>query len=337
MRNPISITTTSGLGLMVLLISGCSQSQDAAYVRDDVYDRPDPRTITAAVAEEEKTEPAAEQSDYYNPNEAQRYANPRGYYDMAYNDPYYYGYDRYGFGMSYGSGWGGSMWSSGYGYGNVWGDPYWNGYGGYGNCMSNNGWYNGYGSSWGYGYGSGWNYGYGGYSNGYGCGCGNSWNSPYNYGGYNGYGYYGYGGGCYNCYQPIITCGGEGWGGNTVYSHRPSFGGGTSTGGNGTAAPVGQRMNTRDQIGLIKPLPGRTRPEMSNNSSLIRPAYPASGSQSRVVPIAKPAEHPPIIQRQRDRGERPQPVQHNDNSGTRTIDTDRSTGGGGNTGGRRTR
>lgn len=335
MRNTTSPTSASGFALLVMLISGCSQSRDAAYVRDDVYDRPDPRTVTAAVMEEEKSAPATEQSDYYNPDEAQRYANPRGYYDMAYNDPYYYGYDRYGFGMSYGNQWGGSMWGSGYGYGNVWNDPF---YGGYGSCMGNNGWYNGYGSSWGYGYGSGWSYG-SGYYNGY--GCGNSWNSPYNYGGYNGYGYYGYGGGCYNCYQPIVIHGGDGWGSGTVYSHRPNFGSGTSSTGNGTNPPVGQRINTRDPIGLLKPLPERVRPAMINDPGTTRPSFQTGdGTRPRTEPVSRPADRPPVIRQERERRERPAPTQRNDNGGSRTI-PDRNTGGGnnggGSGGGRRTR
>ncbi|MEO8069270.1 MAG: hypothetical protein ABI599_16350 [Flavobacteriales bacterium] len=327
MRNTTALTTTSGIGLLVLLISGCSQSKDAAYVRDDVYDRPDPRSITAAVAGEEKTVAAPEQTaDYYNPGEAERYANPRGYYDMAYNDPYYYGYDRYGFGMSYGNQWGYNSWSNGYGYGNVWNDPYWNGYGSYGSC---NGWNNGYNNGW--GHGGGWNNGYGsGYYNG--CGCGNSWNSPYNYGGYNGYGYYGYGGGCYNCYQPIVTSGGEGWGGGTVYSHRPSFGGGSGGAGNGTSAPVGQRMNARDQIGLMKPLPDRTRPAMSNGANTTRPNYQGTGTQPRTEPTTRPAERPRVIRNEGERREKPEVIQR-DNNGGRTINNDRNTGGGNNGGG----
>ncbi|MBK7083589.1 MAG: hypothetical protein IPH53_02520 [Flavobacteriales bacterium] len=99
-------------------------------------------------------EPTTKQDDYYNEEEGKRYADPRSYYDMTYNDPYYYNYGRFGFGMgmgSYGSGFG-----MNYGYGNSgyggWNDPYWN-----------NSWQSGYGA-WGY---NGWNNGFGGYG-GYG-------------------------------------------------------------------------------------------------------------------------------------------------------------------------
>lgn len=329
MRNPTSNHTIGGLLLLALIATGCSQSQDAAYVRDDVYDRPDPREITASIAgvEETKAAPAEEQIDYYNSEEAQQYANPRGYYDMTYNDPYYYGSDRYGFGMMYGSQWGNnSMWSSGYGYGNVWNDPFYGGYGGYGGCS---GWNNGYYSGW--GYGGGWNSGYGSsYYNGYGYGCGNSWYNPYYSGGYNGYGYYGYGGGCYSCYQPIVTCGGDGWNGGGYFGHRPSFGGGTNTGGTTTGAPVGTRVSNRDQIGLMKPTMERLHPPTNANST--RPAV-------RTVPTPRSE---PAQQRERPAVRRERPVVQDrtqprtNDGGNRTNDTGRSTnggGGGGNNGG----
>ena len=337
MRNATSFNTISGLGLLALIATGCSQSQNTAYVRDDVYDRPDPRTVTAAVMAEEEAKAPAQQSDYYNPEEAQRYANPRGYYDMAYNDPYYYGYDRFGFGMSYGNQWGNSMWGSGYGYGNVWNDPFYGGYGsygGYGGCSGGYGWNNGYGNGWNNGYGSS-------YYNGYGCGCGNNWNNPYNYGGYNGYGYYGYGGGCYNCYQPIVTCGGEGWGGNTYFGHRPSFGGGTNAGSTSTGTPVGPRMNNRDQAGLMKPAAGATRP-LPTNTNTTRPVYTIGDRDQRTVPTPRPQERATPTPRERGGRNNTERQERNNNDAPRMIDNSRNTGGGnggngGNSGGRRPR
>ncbi|MCB0791095.1 MAG: hypothetical protein H6595_00910 [Flavobacteriales bacterium] len=140
--------------------------------------------------------------DYYDAGEAKSYSGDRGYYDMTYNDPYYYNYGRFGFGMGLGMG-GYSGYPYGsmyYGYGSSypgWYDPYW----GYG-------WNSPYYSTWGssyYGYGSYWPYG--GYYSGYGSYCG--------------YGYYGPGS-WYN--PPIYVYEGGNGNGNSIYTgHRPSL------------------------------------------------------------------------------------------------------------------
>jgi hypothetical protein len=317
------------LGLLLILATGCSQSQDTAYVRDDVYDRPDPRTITASVSDEPAAEeaPQKQQEDYYNAGEAQQYSNPRGYYDMAYNDPYYYGYDRYGFGMMYGTQWGYNSCNNGWNYGYNGGyDPYgYNGFGGgYGcnTCWGSYGWQTGYSNGW---------------PNNYGYGCGNYWGSPYSYGAYGGYGYYGYGGGCYNCYYPIITVG-DGWRSNTLYGHRPTFGGG-GTGGSGTSAPVGQRVAARDQISLLKPVEHRPQPTIDYYSPGTRPMARPETQQQRPEHVVRPTERPRFDRSDRGTREVPTIENRNQGGGGRTVEPSRDGGGGssGGGGGRRPR
>lgn len=323
MRAPTFLHGTAPALLLALVATACNQSQPTAYVHDDVYDRPDPRAITASVSNEPLAEETApRQEDYYDPQVAPQYSNPRGYYDMAYNDPYYYGYDRYGFGMMYGGIYGG--------YGSQWNY----------NCPNGN-----------YGYLSGWTgnwiqpyyydpYGPGGFY-GYGCnscygGCG--WNNNYwNSGPYYGYGYYGYGGGCYGCYQPIVNGWNEGWNSGLYYGHRPRFGGGSGNGAGGSAPVPMTRVNPRDQIGLMRPATARPTTQMStgNTRPLVQPdARPTT--RPTTAPVERPVTRPTV--RERGRGTDTY-QQRNDGGGfDRGTAPSRDTGGGsGGGGGRRPR
>lgn len=324
MRTPTFLQSTGAALLLALVATACNQSQPTAYVHDDVYDRPDPRAITASVSNEPLAEEAApRQEDYYDPQVAPQYSNPRGYYDMAYNDPYYYGYDRYGFGMMYGNNWGYNGWNNG------WNDP-WNDPWGYGY---------GYGSNWGCsGYGSGWQMGYGyGWPNNGGCG-GYGWSNNYwNSGPYYGYGYYGYGGGCYSCYQPIVNGWNEGWNSNLYYGHRPRFGGGSGNGAGGSAPVPMTRVNPRDQIGLMRPATARPNTQMSNGTTrpLVQPdARPTT--RPTTPPVERPVTRPAV--RERGRGTDTAPQRHDGGGFDRGTAPSRDTGGGsGGGGGRRPR
>ncbi|MBK8341764.1 MAG: hypothetical protein IPK99_18110 [Flavobacteriales bacterium] len=240
-----SLLRTSPIALVVVFLSACG-TLNTTQVHDSVYDLPSEPVASKAepVAPPAEPEPAptAKQDDYYNEAESKQYADPRSYYDMTYNDPYYYNYGRFGFGMgmsSYGSGFGMSY---GNGFGsNGWNDPYWNnswqsGYGAWGNNGWNSGWNNGFG-----GYG-----GYGGFGGGFGygnCWSCSGWNSGWGAGPY-----YGYGGNCYGCYQPIVIWNGEG-GSQTVVAHRPSISNGRP-GSGGSNSNSGDRTVTYNPVGL---------------------------------------------------------------------------------------
>jgi hypothetical protein len=195
MRTPILL-----LPAIVALLASCSTLQPTAEMRDGVYDLPKPAEVkTVATAEQ----PPVSNDDYYDSTAAQEFQ--QNYYDVAYNDPYYYNYDRFGFGVGLNyANYGGGYPGYGYGMNYSWGDP------GYG-----------WGSPWGYGspYGSPWGYG---------------WNAPYGYydpwygGMYPGYGYYGAGGCCYSCYSPWVV-----YGTPLAVAHRPTLGGAGSPGGTG--------------------------------------------------------------------------------------------------------
>lgn len=230
---------------LLLLLSACGALRETAAVQDDVYDVPDRQALAAAAASQPQDRQDSDASDaYYDPQQS-RSAGVAGtdYYNMAYNDPYYYNYGRFGFGTGIGSygpsmgmgmsyGWPTSFGSMSVGYGMGYG------YGGYNPYWSNS-WMSGYGYTPYSPYGYGNPYGYYGYGN-YG----------YGYGGYGmGYGpYQGPWGGCYSCYEPI-------WNNNVVYSHRPSMAGGTAGSGSTTNAP---RM-MRNSPGLLQE-PVRTAP-----------------------------------------------------------------------------
>lgn len=250
---------------LALLLTACGSMRETTQVRDDVYDILD-RTALAAVAStptEDTAPTSTSEDDYYDPNASRNVEAARGYYDMAYNDPYYYNYGRFGFGTSIGG------WGPGYGMGFSYGWPTsWGSMSiGYGYGMGYSPWgYNPYWSnSWmsGYGYGDPWGYyGYGNYGWGWG-----------------GYGYgYGYGpyqgpwGGCYGCYEPI------GYSNNVVYGHRPSM---TGSSGNMNTSQVAPRAAYRNPASLIQPAP-TTR---SADSRVLRPVdngrRPATNTYTR--------------------------------------------------------
>ncbi|MBP8822111.1 MAG: hypothetical protein KBH07_00540 [Flavobacteriales bacterium] len=216
------------LAPLLLLIASCGTLRETALSIDDVYDIPDREAMAATPAPGQPAPAApANDDDYYDAHEARSAASSRDYYDVTYNDPYYYNYGRFGFGTGLGNpgpGWGmglsygwptsfGSM-SLGYGSGMYGYDPYWS-----------NSWMSGYGyNPYGYyGYGQ-YGYGYGGYGTGYG---------PYQ----------GPWGGCYGCYEPIGY-------GHVVYAHRPSM----STGGSSAASAV-PRMSARNPVSLLSGAP----------------------------------------------------------------------------------
>ncbi len=213
--------------------------RETTAVRDDVYDIPDRQALATAAASRDSEQPAAQQQqdDYYDPQQAPNSDAGRDYYDMTYNDPYYYNYERFGFGSTIGSfgpsygmglnyGWPTSFGSmslgigTGYGYNQYAGNS---GMGGYG--------YNPYDP---YGY-----YGYGNYGSGYG-----------GYGmGYGGYGaYQGPWAGSYIPPGSGYGNTGDSYSSGVVYGHRPSISAGA---GNTNEATPSPRMY-RGPVGLLQ-------------------------------------------------------------------------------------
>lgn len=190
---------------LVLLTASCSTLHDTARVNDDVYDIPDRAAMAVAAEQQARRDvPAAPpEQDYYDP-EVARSTPFRDYYDLAYNDPYYYNYGRFGFGASVGS------FGPGMGMGLSYGWP---------------GYYDPFNYGMGFGYSPFYSYYY---PNGY---------SPYGVPGYLIYDY-GYGpyqgpfGGCVNCYEPV---------GYSVYGHRGSM---ASVGGAGGTTVTPRRMRS---------------------------------------------------------------------------------------------
>jgi hypothetical protein len=285
---------------LLLLLTACGSLRETSAVRDDVYDIPDRAAMAAATpAQQSEQQPdAASNSAYYDPADSRSAGTfDRDYYDMTYNDPYYYNYGRFGFGTGIGS------------------------YGpGFGMGMSY-GWPISFGSmSIGYGYGSGL-YGYNPY-------WANSWMSGYGYGydpfGYYGYGNYGYGwsgygmgygpyqgpwGGCYNCYEP--------WGySSTVYSHRPSIAAGSSSG------PTNAPRLMRNPAGLLQEAPASRMPPEDN---------------SRFQNSRPRGENPAVRGRQSRSMQAPAKERTTEDRPTRTFDfgNSPSRSGGGNDGGGR--
>ena len=243
--------------VVVTLFASCASTGPSTRVSDDVYHRPDGRVLVAA----SPTQATPGQEDYYDPATASTLSE-RSFYDVAYNDPYYYNYGRFGFGATMGT-WG-SGWNMNYG----WGAPGWG--------------MNGWNMSVGMGMGAGWGWNDPFYRPMGGWG----WNDPfYNpYWGWGGMGpYYGWGGPCWGCYQPVVYCG------NTTYQHRPGLTGGT------TGAPGGgvQPRIGRDPAGLIAAprrdvhdmrwTPGGSVPSTGSSPSLDR------SSRSRSVPSTGPS------------------------------------------------
>ncbi len=293
MERPIAMKPLAYIIPIALSLTACSTLRDGTAATDDVYDIPD-RTVvaTARTASGTSTEAPKPNDDYYDPAESKRAGTGRDYYDMAYNDPYYYNYGRFGFGAGI------SSFGPSYGMGLSYGWPtsfgsmslyYGTGYGLYGyNPYWGNSWMSGYGywPSY-YGYDP---YGYYGYGN-YGPG----------WGGYGmGYGpYYGPWGRCYSCYEPV------GYG--SVYSHRPSMAG-KASGQPGTgAAPT---MMMRNPAGLMpsglnapgnatnEGVIGNRRPDrgvqpgmpsMNKNEGRVRPTRPIEVDRPSRVPDARPS------------------------------------------------
>lgn len=269
----------------VLLLSGCAGTMNAVQHEDDVYFMPSQAPPAASAGMDQKANaPSAEvtpvpSDDYYDEGTSKRLGTDRSYYDMAYNDPYYYNYGRFGFGSGWQSGWNGPGWGMGYG----WGNPGygWNGPWGYGNSWGWNQPYGWGGDYWGYGSYNGW--GYGGY-NGWG------WN---NYGGYYG-NYWSPMGPCHSCYTPIIV------GGSSYVGHRLPLN--RSSGGSGAFVPRG----VRDPVSLAHPIQRQQglRPVSDPKSPLDGP-----DSRERVIqprarearPDAPSRERKPAFEPARDR------------------------------------
>ena len=229
-----------------LFLASCGSMQDVAQVRDDVYFMPSqapPPTASTRQA------PAMEQvDDYYDPDAAAMVQpHARGYYDMAYNDPFFWNYGRFGFnrgigmGMGMGggmgmmgwqTGWGGPGWGMGMGWGSGWGMGMGWGMG------SHMGWHNpwmmdpwGWNNPWMWNRPWGWNSPWG-------------WNDPWAMGGWGPY--MGPWGNCFSCYAPVVVGGNAS---NTVVMHRPSLGG-AGAGNTGSGAHVQPRSVVRDPVGL---------------------------------------------------------------------------------------
>lgn len=224
--------------IAMLLLSGCANTLKTAPHEDDVYFMPSQAAAAASASVDDKAktpspqETAAPGDDYYDEGTSQKLGTDRSYYDMAYNDPYYYNYGRFGFGAGWQTGWNGPGWGMGMGYG--WGSP------GFGwNNGWNNGWNSGWNSPWGYGNSWGWSQPYGWGSDGWGYGgySGWGWN---NWGGYYG-NYWSPMGPCHSCYSPIII-GGSSYVGHRVPSNRASSG----------SSAFGPRI-VRDPVSLSPP------------------------------------------------------------------------------------
>ncbi len=240
-------TYLSSLMVLGVLLASCGSMQPVSQVRDDAYFMPSEEPVAPPLAENsrmEQPEQMAPVEDYFDAGTSKELGSSRGYYDMAYNDPYYYNYGRFGLnsgpgmgGMSMGymSGWNSPSWSMGLGWGSSygWGPSY--------GANMHMGWGNPYGQGW-YDPWDPWNRW-------------SSWNNPYWPGmGYNPYNM-GYGGGPYygpygygtDFYAPVVVGGSS----NVYVGHRSSLGAGggeTRPGGAGGARPSG--MVLRDPVSL---------------------------------------------------------------------------------------
>ena len=238
---------------LLLLLSACSTLRDSASVNDGVYDIPEPRAIASTGTGDGEGQTQSNVDDYYDSIEATRSNDSyRDYYDMTYNDPYYYNYGRFGFGSGIG----------------------------------------GYGPAYSMGFSYGWPTSFGSMSVGYGMGYGSTWNSgwgpgygydPYGYYSSMGYGYgYGYGpyqnawGSCVGCYEPTSYT-------PVVYSHRPSMNTGSST--SGPTPSVAPRM-MRNPASLLTPPPPTqmTRSSTEQNRQIAAPSVAPSLERERTAP-----------------------------------------------------
>ena len=112
----------SALLTIVVLLGSCATMQPTAEVRDDVYFLP-PMSPALAMAGSTTPEVVTEQpsDEYYDPGVAEAMSAKHDFYDVTYNDPYYYNYDRFRCGTSLGYnngyGWGPNGMRIGMGYG----------------------------------------------------------------------------------------------------------------------------------------------------------------------------------------------------------------------------
>lgn len=316
------ISSATVLLLMAVTFASCSSMQQVGEVRDDVYYMPStapPVASTTPMAPEEATaKSVSPQDDYYDDGAAKQVTGvPYGgnYYDVAYNDPYYYNMGRFGFGMGVGTGmgmmgwqtgWNGPGWGMGYGwgggwnmsfgYGTGWWDPYWTGRYPY--------W--GWNRPWGWHRPWGW---------------GSPWYDPW-YGGP----YMGPYGGSY-CYTPVVVGGSSG----VVVGHRPSMNsGGAGSGGNGGGTRP--QMQLRDPVGLSRPATNRvagtvpqdrratTAPRREEN--LTRPSERPMDRGS----VTRPATRPPNSTREQ-RESRPNRTYERGTSPSRGTGVERGNGG----------
>lgn len=292
----MSIPFTIPAALLVAsLLASCSMTQPVAQRDDDVYYMPSqarPKAVAAEQPEPAAVAPATD--DYYDSGTSQELGTNQNYYDMAYNDPYYYNYGRFGFNsapMGWQTGWNGPGWGMGYGSG--WGTGI-----GFGSGYFGSGWNMSVGYGWGYGTGvySGWwrpNY-----SLGFGYGWGSPWgngyspfawyNDPYYYG-YGGYGWGNYWGPFGRCgyYYPVSV-------GNVVVAHR---GGLTHVGANGTNDLRQPRMAVRNPVSLQPAVSHRSVSDASRGT-LRQPARSTGQPTYRPGTVNRePVRQQPVITR----------------------------------------
>jgi len=296
--------------LPALLLTACGSMRTTTEVVDDVYFLPSQAPPVAAVPKSvpvEQPEPQPS-DDYYDPGTSQEYVNDRSYYDLAYNDPYFYNMGRFGFNtapMGWQTGWNGPGWGGGMGWGGNmgWGSG-WNIGIGYGTGIYS-GWYRpmwgmdpwGWNSPWGWNNGGWNNWGWGGGGWGFG-----NYQGPW--------------GNCFGCYAPVII--GDGVANSTYIGHRTSVGTGRGLNGTGVRRPA-----VRNPVGLAPQPQGRY-----NGTS---PVQRTPADRTRQQPITAPT---------RDRSITPQRDRSRETSPSRNIERStpsRSPGfGGGDGGGGRT-
>lgn len=290
------------IAMAALLLASCSSSQPLAQRDDDVYfmpsTAPPAKKAPANPLAAEERAPAPE-DDYYDSGTSQDLSTNRGFYDMAYNEPHYFNYGRFGFGMGLGmmgwqSGWNGPGWGMGFGWGN---DPWMN--------MSM-----GWGQPWGFSRPWGWNDPWAWNRP---LGWGNPWNDPWGMG--YGYGFGSYWGPMGPClwYMPV------GVSTSTTYvGHRPTMGTSISGGDGAVRQP---RMATRNPIGL--------QPAIANHRSLDgRRRESIPGTQAIPDGRISTPTRPLILQRENHRQE-PRRIIERAPSPRGTIDSHPTPGRGG--------
>ncbi len=268
------------------LLSSCTSTREGVVVRDDVYYTPGdaPVAATAPPPSEATPEASVPADDYYSPEvAAETRSGSSGYYDMTYNDPYYYNYDRFGFNPTWNmyAGWGMGTWGGmngwSIGMSTGWGRPGWGSPWGWNRPWGMSPWgWDPWGSPWG-------------------------WNSPWNAGWGMGYGpYYGPWGACMTCYCPMVIGAGSG----AYYGPRPGLGG---SGVRPVKSAAG--LTPRDPAGLARPVTTRpsqvTTRERDQRSAapgtLSRPGTtrPSTtrGSSSSERPVRDPSVRPGGVER----------------------------------------